>query len=310
MESEVSIPQTSLLVSFLSDLPDLVQNLQKKKTKTFFASKIMTTPTTDMASLHIGDGEFLDLHEQQLLDRTPDASFALFVNHKSASAQCAIYRRPMANEKNPNLYEYLTTGTWTGLHPEKLFLATLDHEYRKSWDETVLSVEVVDTHRPSDEHSPTELIHWLSKFPFPMSNREFVYVRRGVQVGDHYYVLSRHCEHHAKPVKSSPVRVTPMTMAFVMRADGADTKFAIQYADDLGGSIPSMLLNAAASKLIPAGIDQTYAKSRVFPDDRKAKLVALHPTKLTPRAASTAGAATTDDSSETTTTTAAAAPAL
>lgn len=255
---------------------------------------------TDIAALHIGDDEFLDLHEQQLLDRTPDASFVLFVNHKSASAQCAIYRRPMANDKNPNLYEYLTTGTWTGLHPEKLFLATLDHDYRKSWDETVLSVELVDAHRPSDDQSPTELIHWLSKFPFPMSNREFVYVRRGVQVADHYYVVSRHCEHHAKPVKSSPVRVTPMTMAFVMRADGADTKFAIQYADDLGGSIPSMLLNAAASKLIPAGIDQTYAKSRVFPDDRKAKLLALHTTKLTPRAATK-----TDDSSDTT----AAAPA-
>jgi hypothetical protein len=250
--------------------------------------------STKIADLHISDEHFLDLHEQSLLDKKPDESFQLFVNHTSGTAQCQIFRRPAKVASNPNLYEYLTIGTWSGLDPELLFLATLDHEYRKTWDETVAQCEVIDSHRPGDEHSPTDLIYWVTKCPFPLSNRDFVYCRRGVVVGDDFYVVSRHAEHSSKPVKSSPVRVTPMTMAMVMRGVGSDTRFAILYSDDFGGSIPTAILNMAASKVIPSGIEQTYAKAKLYPADRTPKQRALHTSKLAPRSrsASTASTAT------------------
>jgi hypothetical protein len=266
----------------------------------------------------IEDAEFLELFEQNLLDSEADKSFTLFVNHASKEATCEIYRRPMSEGKNANLYEYFTRGTWKDLHPERLFFAALDHEYRQSWDENVAEIALLAQEAHGDESSPSETMHWINKFPFPLANREYVYVRRGVVVGGTYVVVSRHTAHDKKPVKSSPVRAEPMNMRLVLRAEGADTRFALHYAEDLGGSIPTWLINAAASKIVPAMIDQMYAKSRVYPADRLDKLRALHRSVLTPRDTKKDAADTSADTSSsvaaaattTTTTTAAAAPAL
>jgi hypothetical protein len=237
-----------------------------------------------MTAAQIEDHEFLELFESNLLDSEPDKTFSLFVNHTNKQATCEIYRRPMSTGKNSNLFEYFTRGTWKDLHPERLFFSGLDHDYRKSWDENVLEIALLDQVPHGDESSPSETLHWVNKFPFPLANREYVYVRRGVLVGGSTFViLSRHTPHSAKPVKSSPVRVEPMTQRFVMRADGNDTRFALLYADDLGGAIPSWLLNAAASKLIPGMIDQMYAKAQVYPADRLDKMRAQHRSDLAPK---------------------------
>ncbi|VDN22541.1 unnamed protein product, partial [Gongylonema pulchrum] len=50
----------------------------------------------------------------------------------------------------------------------------MDLAFRQKWDTNVEKLELL--HR--DEATDSELIHWVSKFPYPMYPREYVFVRR------------------------------------------------------------------------------------------------------------------------------------
>jgi hypothetical protein len=42
------------------------------------------------------------------------------------------------------------------------------------WDDHALSLSIVDT----DENTQSDIVHWIQKFPFPLNNRDYLYVRR------------------------------------------------------------------------------------------------------------------------------------
>ena len=54
-----------------------------------------------------------------------------------------------------------------------LFLK-VDGKYRQQWDDYVLQLDVVD----SDKQTSTDLVHWVTKCPYPFSTREYIYLRR------------------------------------------------------------------------------------------------------------------------------------
>ena len=56
----------------------------------------------------------------------------------------------------------------------QLSFSKVDGKYRQQWDDYVLQLDVVD----SDKQSSTELVHWVTKCPYPFSTREYIYLRR------------------------------------------------------------------------------------------------------------------------------------
>lgn len=43
-----------------------------------------------------------------------------------------------------------------------------------NWDDHALRLSVIDF----DEDSQSDIVHWVQKFPFPLNNRDYLYVRR------------------------------------------------------------------------------------------------------------------------------------
>ncbi|XP_078285181.1 stAR-related lipid transfer protein 7, mitochondrial isoform X2 [Rhinoraja longicauda] len=82
-----------------------------------------------------------------------------------------LWRRPIPGT---HLYQYRVHGTYTDVTPRQFFNVQLDTEYRKKWDELVIKLEVVER----DEASGSEVVHWVTHFPYPMYSRDYLYIRR------------------------------------------------------------------------------------------------------------------------------------
>jgi len=42
------------------------------------------------------------------------------------------------------------------------------------WDDHALSLSIIDR----NENTQSDIVHWIQKFPFPLNNRDYLYVRR------------------------------------------------------------------------------------------------------------------------------------
>lgn len=81
------------------------------------------------------------------------------------------------------IYEYKCVGTYYDISPRTFLDAQNDLKYRKEWDDNIVTIEVVK------EENENELIRWVSKFPYPMYPREYVYVRRTWVSEDEKYAV-------------------------------------------------------------------------------------------------------------------------
>uniref|UniRef100_H0XL57 StAR-related lipid transfer protein 7, mitochondrial n=1 Tax=Otolemur garnettii TaxID=30611 RepID=H0XL57_OTOGA len=72
------------------------------------------------------------------------------------------------------LYQYRVFGTYTDVIPRQFFNVQLDTEYRKKWDALVIKLEVIER----DVVSGSEVLHWVTHFPYPVYSRDYVYVWR------------------------------------------------------------------------------------------------------------------------------------
>uniref|UniRef100_A0A8C7NYW8 Phosphatidylcholine transfer protein n=1 Tax=Oncorhynchus mykiss TaxID=8022 RepID=A0A8C7NYW8_ONCMY len=105
-----------------------------------------------------------------------------------------------------------------------------------------------------DGHSA---IYWEVKYPFPLSNRDYVYVRerRDVDVDSRkiWVVLAKSSPQSPLPEKSGVQRVNDYKQTVAMESDGAcGAKVFMNYFDNPGGNIPTWLVNWAAKSGVPA----------------------------------------------------------
>ena len=72
------------------------------------------------------------------------------------------------------LYEYKVLGRINDVTPIEFYETQIDLNFRKKWDYLAISIEMIE----KDVTSNTELVRWISKFPYPLYPREYIYVRR------------------------------------------------------------------------------------------------------------------------------------
>ena len=145
------------------------------------------------------------------------------------------------------LYEYKCVGHLS-LNCDVMQEVYMDLEYRKSWDSYVKELRQV----PS-----SNVIYWNVNFPFPLSNRDYTYLRECRRHDDvTWVILAEGTSTPDIPAKSSVVRVTEYKQLLVIRkVDDKKTKVFMHYFDNPGGAIPTWLINWAAKTGVPKFLD-------------------------------------------------------
>ncbi|CAM2101986.1 unnamed protein product [Caretta caretta] len=159
----------------------------------------------------------------------------------------SIYR---LYDEQSGLYEYKIFGGLADCPPELLADVYMDLDYRKQWDQYVkeLCEKIYDEKR---------IIYWEVKYPFPLSNRDYVYIRerRDMEVDGRkiWVMLAKSMSLPQCPEKPGIIRVNSYVQSLVLESDGkTGSKVYMYYFDNPGGMIPSWLINWAAKSGVPA----------------------------------------------------------
>ncbi|OQV18133.1 StAR-related lipid transfer protein 7, mitochondrial [Hypsibius exemplaris] len=162
--------------------------------------------------------------------------------------------------------EYRALGSFTDIPATTFFQTQLDLVYRRQWDKLVIKLEVVD----KDVESGTEVLQWVSQFPFPYNPREYVYQRRHKVDYERnaMVVISKGCEHHRVPANSNYVRVRNYYSALLIRPhrtfeeDGFD--YVLVYIDDPQTFLPKMAVQYAAKSTLPDFMAKLHEAAKIM----------------------------------------------
>uniref|UniRef100_A0A3Q4H051 Phosphatidylcholine transfer protein n=1 Tax=Neolamprologus brichardi TaxID=32507 RepID=A0A3Q4H051_NEOBR len=143
------------------------------------------------------------------------------------------------------LYEYKVYGVLTTCTPELCADVYMDLTYRKDWDGYVKGKK---TETAQEGRVP---IYWEVKYPFPLSNRDYVYVRERKDLDMDgrkiWVILAKSSPETPCSEKSGVLRVKDYKQSVSLESDGAcGTKLFMNYFDNPGGNIPTWLVNWAA----------------------------------------------------------------
>lgn len=174
-------------------------------------------------------------------------------------AQCSfrLWRRPIPGS---HLYQYRVYGTYTDVTPRQFFNVQLDTEYRKKWDELVIKLEVVER----DEASGSEVVHWVTHFPYPMYSRDYLYIRRYHvdEQNNTMVMLSRAVEHPHVPEHPNCVRVTSYESRMVIKPhrsfDENGFDYLLTYSDDPQTVFPRYCVSWMMSSGMPDFLDKLH----------------------------------------------------
>lgn len=190
-----------------------------------------------------------------------------FINQK----QLEVWRRPV---DVTGLFEYKVFGTFFDINATSFYRTQVDNEYRIAWDQFVLKLDVVD----SDPLSGSEVLHWVTKFPYPLRSRDYVFIRRGKI--DHQsmtmVLISRATEHPLCPENGEYVRVPSYNSSMVILPhktfdeDGFD--FVLSYFDDPKTSFPSYCMNILTSSNLPSFIETLHSAAAALNQSQERSL--------------------------------------
>ncbi|NP_001167295.1 StAR-related lipid transfer (START) domain containing 7 [Salmo salar] len=168
-----------------------------------------------------------------------------------------VWRRPI---EGSHLCEYRVLGSYNDVTPRQFFNVQLDTVYRKTWDALVLKLEVVDR----DVNTGSEVVHWATRFPYPMYSRDYVYVRRyNVDVENNLMVLiSRAVQHPGVPETQDYVRVHSYQSKMVIRPhksfDENGFNYLLTYSDDPQTAFPRYCVSWMVSSGMPDFLEKLH----------------------------------------------------
>ncbi|KAK3768348.1 hypothetical protein RRG08_031138 [Elysia crispata] len=196
------------------------------------------------------------------LDNPKTDGWELFVS----TGDVTIYRQ---YDEASGLYHYKTWGQVTTVPPEVCSKVYVDFEYRKKWDNYC---KILETKMCEGK----KLLYWQLDFPFPMSNRDYVFGQEfRILEKDgrkHWIVLAKSMSSPSLSERSGVVRVDRYMQSAVMCTNGkGGTKAFIRYFDNPGGNIPKWFLNWAAKTAVPHFLKQMTKACEGYEDYKKQK---------------------------------------
>ncbi|XP_012640816.1 phosphatidylcholine transfer protein isoform X3 [Microcebus murinus] len=139
----------------------------------------------------------------------------------------------------------------------------MDLDYRKRWDEYVQELY-------ERECNGQTVVYWEVKYPFPMSNRDYVYTRqlRELDMAGRKIcvVLAQSTSVPQLPERQGVVRVKQYKQSLAIESDGKKgSKVFMYYFDNPGGQIPSWLINMVAQSGVPNFLRDMAKACRNYP---------------------------------------------
>ncbi|XP_061354434.1 uncharacterized protein LOC133299050 [Gastrolobium bilobum] len=153
---------------------------------------------TDLENLlHLLDGKDGVMDWQIFMDRT------------TPSMQYQAWRHDP--ETGPTVYRSRTV--FEEATPELVRDFFWDDDFRPKWDPMLAYCEVLE----ECPHNGTMIAHWIKKFPFFCSDREYIIARRIWQAGNTYYCVTKGVPYPSLPKRDKPRRVELYFSSWVIR---------------------------------------------------------------------------------------------
>ncbi|XP_074646099.1 phosphatidylcholine transfer protein-like isoform X2 [Tubulanus polymorphus] len=159
-------------------------------------------------------------------------------------------------DRDSGIFQYKFYGVLPDVSPDVCAQVYVDLEYRKAWDRTVKELEYIPTRIGA--------VYLEMKFPWPMSNRDYVYdreLRQLVYNGRTVWVmLAKSLTLPEVPEKRDVVRVTDFVQTIAVTSD-----VYMKIFNNPGGSIPVWLINSLTKSGIAQHVYRMQAICRGYP---------------------------------------------
>uniref|UniRef100_A0A146LLQ9 Phosphatidylcholine transfer protein n=1 Tax=Lygus hesperus TaxID=30085 RepID=A0A146LLQ9_LYGHE len=155
-----------------------------------------------------------------------------------------IWKKQTSESQSNTLCCYKVYGYFDDVKALSFLQAYLDLETRKTWDQHVLKLEIVE----SEPSSNSDLIYWVSKWPRLFSNRDYVYKRRFLVDSENQViaVVSKSATHPDYPPSKNNWRVQQYWSYLVVKPyktfKEQGVEFSLTYYDDPGSNLPGSML--------------------------------------------------------------------
>lgn len=162
------------------------------------------------------------------------------------------------------LYAYKVYAKYSDVSAQAFLQAQIDTDYRKEWDNTAVTLKIID----SEPTSNSDVIYWEMRWPKLFSNRDYVFNRRYmVCVEKNVIIIVNKCvEHPNCPEKPENHRVKEYWSYMVIKPfthfNEPGIEFVLTYFDNPGVSIPSALSAWVAMTGLPDFLSRLRAAAR------------------------------------------------
>jgi len=203
-----------------------------------------------------------EFDEKALLDGA-DSAFALDVKGWDDLFEDMGFKAWRKVEEGSSLNCYKSTGTMA-VPPSVYFDFYKDLEYWQTWDENVEKLNEIGQEANGD----VTKIYWSVKYPFPFTNRDYVYKRFAKHFPEKkVWIMCCKTYQDKDYPEGKRVRVdTYRTTIYLREKPDGTTEIVLEYFEDPKMSIPQWAINWVSSKAIPKFLEKQSEKSKAYPE--------------------------------------------
>ncbi|CAO2832051.1 unnamed protein product [Amaranthus hypochondriacus] len=146
-----------------------------------------------------------------------------------------------------------------------------DDEFRPKWDPMLTYFKILE----ECSHTGTMIVHWIKKFPFFCSDREYIIGRRIWESGKTYYCITKGVQYPSLPKHDKPRRVERYFSSWVIKpvksrkGDGSMTacEVTLVHYEDMG--IPKDVAKLGVRHGMWGTVKKLHAGMRAYQNGRK-----------------------------------------
>ncbi|GAV69611.1 hypothetical protein CFOL_v3_13112 [Cephalotus follicularis] len=148
--------------------------------------------------IHLLEGKDGEMEWQSMMERsTPNMSYQAW-RHEPETGPAVYRSRTVFEDATP---EVVREFFW-------------DDEFRPKWDPMLAYFKILE----ECPHTGTLIVHWIKKFPFFCSDREYIIGRRIWEAGKNYYCVTKTVPYPGLQKRDKPRRVELYFSSWVIRA--------------------------------------------------------------------------------------------
>ncbi|KAL2898480.1 StAR-related lipid transfer protein 7 mitochondrial [Bienertia sinuspersici] len=208
--------------------------------------------------LHILDGKDGEISWQSMMEHTT-----------SNMSYQAWHHEP---ENGPTIYRSQTVFEDATAELVRDFF--WDDEFRPKWDRMLTYFKILD----DCSHTGTMIVHWVKKFPFFCSDREYIIGRRIWEAGKAYYCITKGVPYPNLPKRDKPRRVERYFSSWMikpvksLKEDGSMTacEVCLVHYEDMG--IPKDVAKLGVRHGMWDTVKKLHVSMRAYQNARKSEV--------------------------------------